>query len=115
MSTLLVAWRICRRLLEAAFLLESGQRRSITRFRWRQCSGARASSLTRLTAFLSRQRSSPIVLEATETRKPPSNHTRTTSGALLSRDSIVVMRTLSLGGVGGDEPSLCCPGRDLCS
>jgi tetratricopeptide (TPR) repeat protein len=70
-SALRVAWRTLRRLLEAALLAESGQRRSITCSRWRRWLGARASNFTKAAAFLSRHPCSAINLEFTETRKPP--------------------------------------------
>jgi hypothetical protein len=43
-----------------------------------------------------------MVREPTDTRKPPSSHTRTVSSAtLLAWEGIVFMRILSLGGAKG--------------
>jgi hypothetical protein len=61
---------------------KSGQSASMTCSRWRRWPGARTSSFTRLLAFLKRHRSSLMVREPTETRKPPSSHTRTVSRLL---------------------------------
>jgi hypothetical protein len=64
-----------RRLFEAAFLPESGHRRSIACSLCSRCPGARARSFTKVAAFLSRQASWVMVLESTLARNPPSNRT----------------------------------------
>ena len=74
------AWRAWLRLLAAACLPWSGQRRSMARSRWRWCQGARASSFRRLAAFLSRHAPSSTVWVPTETRNPPSSQRRSVSG-----------------------------------
>jgi hypothetical protein len=69
-----------RRLSEAAALPRQVQRRSIACSRCRRWPSAKASSFTRLAAFLRCHSPSLTVLTPTETRKPPSSHTRTGSG-----------------------------------
>ena len=59
---LLAAWRVWRMLLEAAFLPNSGHKRSIACSRCMRWPAARESNLTRLAAFLSRQAPSSTVL-----------------------------------------------------
>lgn len=73
------AWSAWRRLLEAAVLPRSGHSISIACSRWRRCPGAKASSLTRLAAFLRRHSFCSIVRLPAETEKPPSNVTRRAS------------------------------------
>ena len=59
--------------------------------RWRRCPGARASSFTRLAAFLRRHPFSATDRVPTKTRKPPSSLTRTVSRKLSPYDSPSVM------------------------
>src|SRR5215216_4895849 len=73
--TLRAAWRVLRRLFEAAFLPESDHRRSIACSRCMRWPGARARSFTKIAAFLRCQASWGMVLEPILTRKPPSNQT----------------------------------------
>src|SRR5215207_8223139 len=82
------AWRVLRRLLEAALVPESGQSRSITCARWSRWLGARASSFTRLDAFLRRHAPLSMVLEPTDTLNPPSRHTRMASDRFTSLESV---------------------------
>src|SRR5215204_2719193 len=78
---------VWRRLLEAAPIPSSGQSVYITCSRWRRFPAARASSLTRLAAFLSRHSFSSMVRIPTETRKPPSSHTRSASDRVTLSES----------------------------
>ena len=85
--TLRAAWRVLRRLLEAAFLPALGHKISIACSRWRRWPGARASSFTRTAAFFRCQASWAIALEPTLTRNPPSNHARNASERLARLES----------------------------
>jgi hypothetical protein len=73
------AWRVRRRLLEAAFGPRCGHSLSMIHSRCRRWSGARASSLTSAAAFRSRHSSRSMILSPTRTEKPPSNLARTGS------------------------------------
>src|ERR687889_719220 len=73
-------WRAWRKLFEAARSPRFGQSASITCSRWRQWLGAKASSFTRLAAFLRCHAPSLTARDPTQTPRPPKRRTRTGKG-----------------------------------
>jgi hypothetical protein len=73
-------WRAWRKLFEAARSPRFGQSASITCSRWRRWLGAKASSFTRLAAFLRCHAPSDTTHDPTQTSKPPKRRTRTGKG-----------------------------------